>query len=778
MKKAANPIVIALLLIGVASCDRGGNLLIVADIKGPDSVIENTSVEYIIEASGDTGIEYSWLTNPVKIGKFSRNDTASVIFTASEVESDTSILIRLVVTSERDGPVIRSKEIMIMDSGETDDTEPEGPTENRPPTAFAYVEAPEVYIEEEVRFFDASTDPDGPDDLAKWEWDFSYDADISFQGESQEREPVHTYPTEGTYQVQLRVQDQGGLSDFLDEPLELAVIEYREVPTAHASADRELGKTGDVIQFRDESLPPSDSEITLWEWDFSYDESEGFVTELSERNPSRTYLDTGDYMIQLRVTASNEKTDMLDEPLAVEIRPWGKGYAWIPCDPDGIVEGKPAMDVYWVGADDRGYVYMVGTHVGLLDLDPGSTTEEVYSTDEQRFLIKFDPNGDYLWSTIWEPCSDTVESACVLGSGGIIIGGNYQTDSDLDPGPDVHAPSGQGIYALYMDSNGAYQYSITVQDISGSDDEGWWFTNYTMQDVVIDEGNDALILFFEDYTEEWHWYWDPFIWDWMPECTFYGDENRFLAYADHGRNNSISASGKALDPMEIGNIAFTDIGDMLYTGKHGSCLYMSRNLDFDSELWILQIGNSVLKALEVDARDRIYIGGYISGIADVDPSAAEFLLTPKGEQDSFLAVYDTIPSLLWAGSWGSGYSRQYIEGCWAIDVDDQGRTVAGGNYYDGADLDPGGTEAIFSAWGYTPDLYVSLLNEDGELLDLGTFHSFDACDIDYVIAGESNTSWAVGWMKSDMDLDPGPGVYMVTPVTGAYRSYFLYFFEW
>ncbi|MCK4721540.1 hypothetical protein KAU08_12805, partial [bacterium] len=101
------------LLLSFSSCDRGNNKLIVGSIKGPTEIAENSSTEYKIDAHSDTGITYSWISNPVGTGTFSSTDTESVIFTAPEVETDYPIVIRVVVNSDNDGPVIRSLDVIV-----------------------------------------------------------------------------------------------------------------------------------------------------------------------------------------------------------------------------------------------------------------------------------------------------------------------------------------------------------------------------------------------------------------------------------------------------------------------------------------------------------------------------------------------------------------------------------------------------------------------------------------------------------------------------------------
>ncbi len=209
------------LLLGLgflSGCFHGGNNLMVGSIIGPSEVPEGTTVEFHIDAHSDSGISYLWAVEPVGFGSIENPDAATTLFTAPEVDTATWIVLRVVVNSDNDGPVVRSEDILIVDSGDPDDGE-----DNDPPVAGAHASTTFVEPGIQIQFYDDSTDPDGEDDIVKWEWDFSYDPDVGFQIESEEQEPLHVYEEEGIYFVQLRVEDAGGLSDMLDMPLEIEI---------------------------------------------------------------------------------------------------------------------------------------------------------------------------------------------------------------------------------------------------------------------------------------------------------------------------------------------------------------------------------------------------------------------------------------------------------------------------------------------------------------------------------------------------------------------------
>ncbi len=191
--------------------------------------------------------------------------------------------------------------------------------ENDPPVAAAHADPVDPFPGDNVDFFDDSTDPQGNDDIIKWEWDFSFDPVDGFDGTgSSEQNPSISYPEHGEYLVQLRVTDTKDEFDMLDEPLVINVKPLN-TPTAAAHADPVDPFPGDNVDFYDDSTDPED-DIVKWEWDFTYDDLDGFNVCSEEQNPSISYPAQGIYKVQLRVTDATDNIDMLDELLTITVQ--------------------------------------------------------------------------------------------------------------------------------------------------------------------------------------------------------------------------------------------------------------------------------------------------------------------------------------------------------------------------------------------------------------------------------------------------------------------------
>jgi PKD repeat protein len=132
-----------------------------------------------------------------------------------------------------------------------------------------------------VAFTDQSTGQ-----VTAWKWDFG-----DGQG-STEQNPVHTYWTQGVYNVILTVSNEFGSSD-------VAKNEYITVSGDLVSkfvADPSSGKAPLAVMFTDKSL----GSPTAWAWDFG----DGMTSV--EQFPTHTFTTAGAYDVKLTITRGTE----------------------------------------------------------------------------------------------------------------------------------------------------------------------------------------------------------------------------------------------------------------------------------------------------------------------------------------------------------------------------------------------------------------------------------------------------------------------------------------
>lgn len=143
---------------------------------------------------------------------------------------------------------------------------------------------------EAVSFRDNSTSYDG---IVAYEWDFNGDGLI----DSYEKDPVHTFISDGTYNVRLTVREGDGGSDTAS-----VTIEVRDrVPSAAIKPLLPVLE-GTAFTVHDDST--SYDTIAFRLWDF------GDGTQSSDPEPTHTYIADGTYVITLTVRDADGDTSI------------------------------------------------------------------------------------------------------------------------------------------------------------------------------------------------------------------------------------------------------------------------------------------------------------------------------------------------------------------------------------------------------------------------------------------------------------------------------------
>jgi PKD repeat protein len=147
-----------------------------------------------------------------------------------------------------------------------------------------------------VNFTDASSDSDGS--IVSRSWNFG-DGTTSTA-----TNPSKTYAAAGTYNVQLTVTDNGGLTGSMTK--QVAVTASNAAPTANFS----FTTNGLTANFTDASSD-SDGSIVSRSWNF------GDGTASTSTNPSKTYAAAGTYTVQLTVTDDDGASNSTSKQVTV-----------------------------------------------------------------------------------------------------------------------------------------------------------------------------------------------------------------------------------------------------------------------------------------------------------------------------------------------------------------------------------------------------------------------------------------------------------------------------
>ncbi len=324
---------------------------------------------------------------------------------------------------------------------EIGDVGPQGPE-----AAFDFT--PEVPEEgEEVDFTDQSTEGDAS--IVDWSWNFDDGTT------STEQNPEHVYDEDGTYTVELTVEDGNGLSDTTSENI-VVEDEDLEPPVAAFDYTPQEPEEEETVEFFDQS-EEGDGEIVSWSWNF------GDGTTSTEQNPEHVYDEAGTYTVELTVEDENDLSDTTTAEIEVEEDDEYETYTATNSQHEDA--GRAYSEGWWYPE-----YYAVGSGDYLGDADEETTLKEI-EAGEYYELVEDDDDDD--------------EGEYCEVEGGNTQFGEYITNVQFN-GIDVDSGDTGG-YADYTDHVSdpiipGEQYLLSVTLSTGG------YENYVS--VVIDWGQD------------------------------------------------------------------------------------------------------------------------------------------------------------------------------------------------------------------------------------------------------------------------------------------------
>lgn len=160
--------------------------------------------------------------------------------------------------------------------------------------------------------FDATGSSDSDGSIVKFEWDF--DGDGVYDGYGQEQQPVHVYPTPGSFVARCRVTDDDGSQDTAQQTIDVSAP-GNESPTASLTADSTSGNAPLQVELDASGSSDTDGTIELYEWDFDGD---GLFDGYGDQDTvNHTYNAAGTYMALVRVTDDGGSQDTAEQEINV-----------------------------------------------------------------------------------------------------------------------------------------------------------------------------------------------------------------------------------------------------------------------------------------------------------------------------------------------------------------------------------------------------------------------------------------------------------------------------
>ena len=579
------------------------------------------------------------------------------------------------------------------DEGSTDklDDPLEIVIENALPTAVAEASHVSAYVGETIQF-DGSGSHDNDCDgqsIVLWEWDWENDGEFDAGGQS----ATHSYGEPGMAYIQLRVTDDEGGTDMLDEPLAILIA-----PAPPKGGWARTWGGGGKDYGRAVAVDGIGSAYVAGSFNSTVDFDPG---------PGESWHSTGGdsdaFLSKLNTSGEFQWA-----------RTWG---------------GEERDVGYGMAVDGSGGVYVAGEfESATLDFDPGPGSDQHTSNGmTDAFLSKFDSNGEFQWARTWGGGElDEALAVTVDGSGNVYVTGAFCGTVDFDPGDGIEQYASNGEHDVFVSrfgSDGEFRWARTWGSIAigGLGDRGQGVAAHGF-------GNVWVTGYFEETVD-----FDPSAG--IDEHTSSGRSDVFLSMFDsEGEYQWARTWGGGSD--EWGNAVAADGLGGIYTmgffeatvdfdpgpgteeliSNGGVDVFLSKLDSAGDFLWARTWGGDskdIGEAVATDSFGNIYVTGAFNHTVDLDPGPGTDEHTDHGEGDVFLSKFDSSGEFLWARSWG-GDGGMYVDedSGEGVAADALGNAYVTGYYYDAVDFDPGpGAEYHFSN-GNT-DIFVSKFLPDG-----------------------------------------------------------------
>ena len=324
-----------------------------------------------------------------------------------------------------------------------------------------------------------------------------------------------------------------------------------------------------------------------------------------------------------------------------------------------------------VAVDGSGNVIATGYFRGSLDFGGAPLTSAGY---EDIFVAKFDPSGNLLWSQRFgDAKSQWGNSASVDDSGNVIVTGTFYGTVDFGGGP-LTSAGNHDIYDIFVvkfDGDGNHLWS---QRFGDPDWEGCW-------SVALDGSGNVILTGYIDGSVDFG----------GGPLTSAGYADIFVAKFDGGGNHLWSQRfgdvndqyGESVAVDGSGNVIVTgqfldtvDFGGGLLTSGGGVDIFVAKFDPGGDHIWSQRFGDAggqIGESVAVDGLGNVVVtGDFWDGTVDFGGGP----LTSAGNKDIFLAKFDPNGNHVWSQRFGD-VSAQDSD---CVAVDGSGDVVVTGSF--------------------------------------------------------------------------------------------------
>lgn len=251
--------------------------------------------------------------------------------------------------------------------------------------------------------------------------------------------------------------------------------------------------------------------------------------------------------------------------------------------------------------DNLGNIYITGGFIGTKDFDLGTSIHNLTSAgDKDAFVLKLDPNGDFVWAkSSGGSGEDKGRAIAVDNLGNVYITGQFKGTVDFDPGGGTSYLTSTGvgysdIYIQKLDINGNFVWAKSM---------GGNLTDAPISIATDLNGNVISYGYFKDTVD-----FDP------------------------GINTVLKSS----NPLGAAN------DDGIYIQK------LDANGNF---IWVKTINaiiSGVIDGMTIDQYGNIYAIGAFEDTVDIDPGVGVYNIISQGNTDSYIQKLAPNGDFIWA----------------------------------------------------------------------------------------------------------------------------------
>ena len=358
-------------------------------------------------------------------------------------------------------------------------------------------------------------------------------------------------------------------------------------------------------------------------------------------------------------------------------------------------------------ADDLGNIYVSGTFKETVDCDPGPSIYNLVSNGKSDiYIAKYNSLGDIIWAySFGDTASDVAPMIKLDDLGHLYVVGSFLGTVDFNPGGGSCMLSTNGYihaFILKMDTTGGFIWAKHFGSNNSTHGVGCLAVGLDTAECVYSYGIFAGTADFDPGTGIYN-------------LTANGTKNLFISKLDNNGNFCWAKSFGTFNKGYCGSLAIDATGNCYATGGFTSTVdfdpgvginYLTSNGQKDIFLlklynsgnfaWAKSMGSNPYESgldVAIHPSGSIFVTGHFGDTVDFNPGGTPYYLNSNGNEDIFIANYDTSGTLIWAKSMGGTISDVGT----SINFDDNGNTYITGFFQNNMDLDPGaGTSWVIS----------------------------------------------------------------------------------